>query len=519
MNKLGIVQVLKQQGYGHHLINKLGGNRKDLDAYTSLRINADFLEWSYYHVYRSYATDGPAVLGWLAKIIRRRYQLLSAFTDHLTTERRLKAPTIRNYAMEISKCCTWFVLFYSGGTRLGPASLAGIQQVTRAVCTAARRADKKARCEDERSSMAAQVLLRRMPAGGIDALQDAVLKELPWVRDLENKTIDRDSYNRFMGIMYAALYAFSAQGRQSGVMDMKYHQLQDLLHDGYANSTKFKTAQAFQYQSVTSSGTFDFLLRIYAMHVRTCVVPLEENPAAPLFLTYHGQPEDRLGKRLTTFFKRTMELHVTTTAIRSLVETMTDKMYIKGKITKEGKESVQHINGHSSRITQDYYVRRDQANMVAQARDVFSTPGTHAHPHLCEKDLPHVQVLPRSPESAEEVRGWAQHQGCASAGWARNDRLEAANWGTAHPDYQSGGKKARWTTEEVQYIRRWCEHDHGGYMYSTNIVARCLAHILSDRAALPIFHPNHVLDSARLRHGYRTYMKTRSNKGQHGTEV
>lgn len=517
MNKAGIVQVLQQQGYGYHLVNKLGGNRKDIDAYTSIRINAEFLEWSYYYVHRSYAADGPTVLRWLAKIIRRRYQLLSAFTDHLTTERHLKAPTIRNYAMEVSKCCSWFVLFYTGGTRLDPASLAGIQQVTRAVCTAARRADKRARCEDQRSSMAAQVLLRRMPAGGIDELQDAVRNELPWVRDLENKTIDRDSYNRFMGIMYAALYAFSAQGRQSGVMDMKYHQLNDLLDDGYANSTKFKTAQAFQYQSVTSSGVFDFLLRIYAMHVRTSVVPLEEDPAAPLFLTYNGQPENRLGKRLTTFFKRTMELHVTTTAIRSLVETMTDEMYMKGKITKEGKESVQHINGHSSRITQDYYVRRDQANMVAQARDVFSTQAIDAHPHLRDLDFPRTEVLPRSPGHVEEV-GWGQHQGCASAGWPRNDRLEAANWGTAHPDYQSGGKKARWTAEEVEYIRRWCEHDNGGAMYSTNIAARCLAHIMRDSAALPIFHPNHVLDSARLRHGYRTYMKS-INKGQNGAEV
>lgn len=294
-------------------------------------------------------------------------------------------------------------------------------------------------------------------------------------------------------------------------MDMKYHQHQDLLQDGYANSTKFKTAVAFQYQSVTCSNVSDWLLRIYLMHVRTCVVPLEEDPMAPLFLTYQGQPEDRLGKRLTVFFKRTLQLHITTTAIRSMVETMTDKKYVQGEITKEVKESVQHINGHSSRITQDYYVRRDQANMVSQARNAFGNQASSAMTHLGVPDVPQP-FTPHSPAPLGWRAGWAQHQGSAAA-WPRNDRLEPADWGREHPDYARVGKKARWTLEEIQYIGRWCEREDEGALHSTNLVARCLRHIMRDPQALPIFHRNHVLDGPRLRHGYRTY-KTMVQDGQ-----
>jgi hypothetical protein len=434
---------------------------------------------------------------------------MSAFTDHLATDRHFKPPTVRNYSLEITKCCTWFVLFYTGDTGLEAASLLSIQQVNRAICAAARKADKRNRCDDRSCSMAEQVLHRRMPAGGMEELQAAVMKELPWVATLENSNIDKESYNRFMGVMYAALYAFSPQGRQAGVMDMRYHQHVQLLRVGYADSTMFKTALAFQYQSVTSSEIADFLLRLYLRHVRCCATPQDPEDMDALFLTYQGAPEKLLGKRLTSFFKRTLDLHITTTAMRSMVETMTDRMYLTGEISQEVRAAVQNINGHSSRITQDYYVRRDQANMVSQARNVFTG---QAQAHLPqydpgEEDWSDVQEPVASPP-------WQPHSaGGPMPGWPVADQLRPADWGTEHPNYNSQGGKAQWTQQEVTYIGRWCEQEAAGTGWSTNLVARCLRFLVHDPAALPIFHKNHVLDGQRLRHGYRIYME-QVKKGQ-----
>ena len=120
---------------------------------------------------------------------------------------------------------------------------------------------------------------------------------------------------------------------------------------------------------------------------------------------------------------------------------------------------------------------------------------------------------PSSPENEstsflQPPDSWASHS---------HDVLRVADWGTKHPDYQkitvkgqTVMKRATWTDEEIEYIAKYClQKVETNPEAKATIVASCLEHIQRDPEALPIFHPNHVLDSSRLRNGYRSAL----NKG------
>ena len=88
---------------------------------------------------------------------------------------------------------------------------------------------------------------------------------------------------------------------------------------------------------------------------------------------------------------------------------------------------------------------------------------------------------------------------------------QRADWGKNHPDYGKKEKKtgkqiqrAAWTDDEKAYIAEWCCDKVQSNPESINaIVSSCLKHMQQDSKALPIFHHLHVVDAARLRHGYR----------------
>lgn len=79
--------------------------------------------------------------------------------------------------------------------------------------------------------------------------------------------------------------------------------------------------------------------------------------------------------------------------------------------------------------------------------------------------------------------------------------LKAADWGTGRSDYGQPVRRAVWTDAEVSYVGLWCEDFQKQYPRYTNILSKCLEHIRTDKAALPIFHHIHVMDTGRLRTG------------------
>jgi hypothetical protein len=147
---------------------------------------------------------------------------------------------------------------------------------------------------------------RQLPAGGLKELQQYVLKDLQWVKSWTEALIEsterkhtncvgKDEYYRFMQILYASLYVYSPQGRISGIESMKLRQVDEMLQNGCALSTKFKTNSTFGYQPVTTSKLSRKLLQIYITYLR----PRSKiRGDEPLFLHYNGSPATRIGAKV-----------------------------------------------------------------------------------------------------------------------------------------------------------------------------------------------------------------------------
>ncbi len=90
--------------------------------------------------------------------------------------------------------------------------------------------------------------------------------------------------------------------------------------------------------------------------------------------------------------------------------------------------------------------------------------------------------------------------------WRIQDQLRHADWGTAHPEFlKVKPRRVPWSTEEVNYIANWCENQIVDA--PDRMASRCLAFILKDPMAIPIFHQHHILNSSRLRNGYNAYLR------------
>ena len=529
--------ILAEEGYADHLAQILNEtDRKGENIHRALRVAAEFLVWSHSAV-TGRDLAGDDVMAWVNKVITTEYRLVPKFAKHLADHRHSKSATIKNYVLLVRKFFKWYVLYCSHAADLDSSALARFNDVSSAVIATLKRREKAERAG---VTMASKVRDRRMPAGGLQQLQAAVDAKLDWAKNLCNKRASKEEYKTFMSLLYAALYVYSVQGRQSGVMDMKYKQAAELLRNGYSNSTKFKTAAKWKYQPVTLSTTTSFLLKAYQEFLRpqVCLTGTACGDQ-PLWLTFEGTAERHLGVRVTQFFRQSLRLHITCTAIRSLVETAMHASYKQGRITQQEMYSVQAINGHSSQVTEDYYIQEDRAQDVAQARSAFqrcmgqSQDAYHEEPSVvyassdaadgddppardspAQLDTPAPQPPVPQPQ-APAVLPASTHPVLVPAAfpqWPINDAASATDWGGEHPHYGIDGAKAPWTEAEVRYIGQWCDQQlaaSGGH--SHNLVARCWRHIGSDPAAVAIFHPHHVLDNARLRHGYRKYEQLKAS--------
>jgi hypothetical protein len=209
---------------------------------------------------------------------------------------------------------------------------------------------------------------------------------------------------------------------------------------------------------------------------------------------------------VTSFFEDKNDLHMTSTAIRGLMETSAEEALHKGEITASQRASVSSINGHSSAVVKNYYLKIRARKDVQNARDAvraFDTPiantgnrdnsiieGNHLENHYddmaIDEDESDVHAI---NDDSADLEGYQITQ--------------YADWGTEHPDYNKPvGSKASWSKGELSYIRKSAKEMLTSNPRKTNIVARILLKIKSDPLALPLFHARHVLKSDRLRPGY-----------------
>jgi hypothetical protein len=66
-------------------------------------------------------------------------------------------------------------------------------------------------------------------------------------------------------------------------------------------------------------------------------------------------------------------------------------------------------------------------------------------------------------------------------------------WGQNHPDYYAlvEGKKIRWSKEEENYLKALVNKK--AEKGTSNLMLRCLKHVMHDIKATPIFHIRHIL--------------------------
>ena len=478
--KEAVYEALCRAGYLDYLKSHMGGDRNDKSAARGLLFTTNFLMWSHLNVLGTYLYPDYASQ-WLNEVITTHYDVLMRYAIHLQENRLRKPSTIKNHVFEVMAACKWYCLMSAEGRSSAPQNaLVAISYIASAVNKVERKREKKHRCE---LTMAGKANLRRWPIGGLQQLQRAVHDRFEWASNLHtDRLLEKDEYICFMQLMFAAFYVCGVQGRVSGISSLKYEQGLELLQNGHAFSTAFKTCSAWSYQPVMLTAVTARLLRMYIDWIRK---QRQLQPPAPqdnLWLSYNGKVETRLGHLVVQFFRKTLDLHITTNTIRSLVETTMHDAHSKGDITFDQQQSVHAINGHCSKVAQDYYTLQDRASEVASARNALER---------ISKDAP--------------IKGSETELNYNNTTWLKTDVLQARDWGKMHPDYGKDGRRAKWSKEELDYVGRFCEDRLARYPECNNVVALCLQHIQKDDSATPIFHRIHVMDSGRLRCGYRQY--------------
>lgn len=528
---LAVVNILNKTGLHNHNL------QFDKSVQNSKRIIgrlAHFIMWSYkLENNTDISLLEPTILDWFTTLVLDKYTLLLEYSSHLNIN-ALKAPnTISSYVTDIESCLLWITTFAPMPLRQSTAPVDGIKKVCELVRKQQGKRNRKARSH---KTWDQKVQDRKIPAGGLPVLRAAVLSELPWALGVRSACIDDSAYRRFMRVLFAAVYVFSVNGRQSAVVDMKYGQASELVTEGFATSRKFKTHSKYGYQPVTLGEVSHKLLQHYVTVVRPQVRPAAySHPDEPLFLTYRGAPEKNVGRLVTLFFTNKCGLSVSTTGIRSLVETTMHKRFQKGEISEAQRTAVQNINGHSSNVTKDFYLLEDRVADVHAARAAFQLEMDENIDRMADEMTAEDVVSPQNLASSQwalfdtplgsPLPAWSHFAPAtplssppagftpAPLQWSPAPQRPAEyratpavpQWGTQHPDYKSTKSTAQWTLDEKNFVGGWCTKFSTQFPDNHNAVAQCLKHIQTRPELVAIFHEHHTLNSTRLRAGWRTY--------------
>jgi hypothetical protein len=260
-------------------------------------------------------------------------------------------------------------------------------------------------------------------------------------------------------------------------------------------STNFKTVIFYGLQAITTSPISRELLMLYVQHFRPKHLT---EPDDHLFVSLANTPV-RVGRYVTSFFKRILYLNLTTTTIRSIVATETSILSLSGDITPEQAKSSINMGGHSGVTCSKFYQKRDREIDVENSRAV--------HNKLIKS--------PQLPEKAHEMNGTesfscrevSPESSVGISDTTYNVAMQASNIGISHPCYQFEGRRITWTKTEVHHVGTWCKSYQKEFPAALNVVAKCLDSILSDKKVREHFHPHHLMDSSRLRWGWKKFLE------------
>ena len=336
---------------------------------------------------------------------------------------------------------------------------------------------------------------QKIPVAGLQAIQQAILTEVKLFNGMfqlaETRLLwqkEKSKYDFFMGVLFTSLYAFSPQGRIGGITVAKLHQSRELIEDGQTLVDDFKTDSTYIFQPVTSSNTSRILLGLYIGYMRPSVLT---KPYDPLWLNHNGETmsSNDISLLVRLFSEKTMGIRLTSTAIRSIVETEMDKMLDNNRITVQQRNAVHKVNGHSSQISNTYYVMKERHQNGIDSCAAFAS---------LQQDFSNEPL--EDFECLQDLVGDIEYP----------EREHQLQWGSSHPQGglikvlpRSTGKvvKFSWSPDEISYLKNWITFHRGGH--NTLECSRCLKFIFEDPTATPIFLQHHIATTARLRSGYR----------------
>jgi hypothetical protein len=245
------------------------------------------------------------VIDWVKSIIETQFKIVfPKYITHLKDRLELKPNSILVEIYDIKKFMEWFVYIRvkteSDNSCSNMDCLKPLLYVLGSICKCERKQLKKNNSENQ--DLETLIENRQLPAGGLKELQQCLQKDLLWVKTWatalsdDSNFVGKNEYNRFMQVLYAAMYVYSPQGRISGIESMKVKQGYEILQTGCAFSTNFKTNSTFGYQPVTSSKLSRKLLQIYIAYLRPRI---RLGGGQPLFLNHNGTPATRIGDKVT----------------------------------------------------------------------------------------------------------------------------------------------------------------------------------------------------------------------------
>jgi hypothetical protein len=418
-------------------------------------------------------------------LITTHYKLLPRYLVHLTSVFMFKAGTVTNYIEDIMFFINWFVVFRVTELDDYPLECRHLHSIT-VVVKAMRKIYSKKRKADfnsEANSIEELIAQRKWPVNGISELYKACVDELPWLKRVieDIASLNKSSYDYFMELMCASAYSSSVQGRVHAIDGLMCKDLEKMLKEAAVMSTAFKTSKSFGLQPVTVSPLFRYLLNTYVTFFRPKQFGFAVDDS--LFISLTNKPI-KVGDFVIRFFRRTLGLHITTTRIRAIVETASEQLHEDGDITGADRSSILNINGHSGATADKYYVKKTRMGDVQNAQHVF------------DKLLPNHNANDFPIQDGSDV---LQLMGATLEEIATAPVMAVA--GTLHPHFASTAKRVPWSKAELNYVGTWCTSN----IHFNNVVAKCLHSIRNDPAVLPLFHPIHIADSARLRHAWDTY--------------
>ena len=350
-----------------------------------------------------------------------------------------------------------------------------IQQTVRGVKKEIRRATKT-----KDMSIKSAVEQGKYPSGGRGDLVAVIKKDVDIIQQkfavgAAFVIITETCYNHLLETLVASLYVLSPQGRVGPLELLVLDSMQDFRKEGFTTSRRFKTVESSssqRYAAILAPKTSLQLLEIYVMFYRPVSQPRNQvpTPSDPLFLDYQGRSLISISRLVTSYFRRTMQLHITTTTLRSMIES---EINARTDLSSAERNAIHTIVGHSEKTADEFYIYSDLANSVRLAAGAFDPDGDE------------MELITTTPSPRQYA---------------------AMIWGENHPDFAKPcGAKVRWTAEERDAIVCIVDELRGtpGGKHECALMASVLK-VIKQRTALyqHVFHPTHVFNSARLRSGY-----------------